>query len=392
MRKIFILSGELSGDKLGAWYLDRLQKEDPGIECHSVGGYFLKKQGAKIFEKMEKLNVSGVFEIARHLPRILKLLNKIASHIVQNNYDELILVDFPGFNLRLAKKVKKSNPNLKITYLSPPQIWIWGEGRIKKLKKYFDRLIVMYPFEVEWYKNRGVKVEFLGNPIYLELKEYFKKDTDELINERLIANQIAILPASRDSELDKLFPFVTQTIKKIRMVYPKVKIILPLARSISKDKLERKLRQSGLWQWFTDVQIIQDEKEKLNALSKCCLAISKPGTISLQLALLGVPTVIFYKSSWLSYFLARLVVNIKYMSLPNLFLPKPIFTEYIQGDCKVDNIFNYVRIMYKKFISKDDLYKKLVIETLKIRQSFSGCQEREILNHIQDDKNRIEFL
>lgn len=370
MKKIFIVTGELSGDKLGAWYLKKQQEKYKDIQCQAVGGYYLQHQGAHLFEKIENLNVVGIIEIIKHLPRILKLLKKISDYILQNDFDEVLLVDFPGFNLRLAKRLKKKNPNLKITYLSPPQIWVWGQSRIKKLKKYFDKLIVLYPFEVEWYKKRGVDVEFCGNPVYSELKEYYTKDIDYLIQERIDANQIAILPGSRNSEIEKFLKIFIEIIKKLKMLYPKIKIILPLSKSISKDLIQRKLRNSDLWKWSTDIKIVQDEREKFKELSKCCLAISKPGTISLQLALLAIPTVIFFKTSWLTYFLAKLVVKVKYMALPNLFLPKPVFKEFIQGDCKPEKILESTKDLYKKFILKDPSYKKLVLDIVSIRELF----------------------
>ena len=363
----FIVSGEISGDKLGAWYLKRLQKNNSDIECHAVGGYFLKGQGAKLYETIEKLNIVGVIEVLKRLPFILKFLKQLAGHILKNNFDEVILVDFPGFNLRLAKRLKKANSKLKITYLSPPQVWIWGQWRVKKLKKYCDKLIVLYPFEVEWYKKRGIEVEFWGNPVCSELKPYFQKSSDALIEMRKNANQIAILPASRNSEVKKLFPIFAQIVKKIKMVHPTVKIVLPLAESMPASLIETKLKKFGLWKWGSDIVIVQGEKEKLEALNKCCLVITKPGTVTLQLALLGIPAVVLYKTSWITYFLAKLVVNIKFMSLPNLLLPKPVYKEFIQADCKVDPIFKCASDLYKKFILGGEEYKKQLNDLVQLR-------------------------
>lgn len=361
MEKIFIVSGELSGDQTGAWYLNKIKK-NIDIECHAVGGTFLKSAGANIYENIEKLNITGVVEVLWKLRFIFSFLNKLSVHIIDSKFEKVILVDFPGFNLMLAKRLKKLNPKIEIIYLSPPQLWVWGAWRITKLKKYCNKLVVLYPFEVDWYKDRGVNAEFIGNPLCDKLSSYINKTSLQP------KNQIAILPGSRKQEIIKLFPIFANIIKKIKLLYPKMKIVLPIADSLDINFIERHLRKHGLYKNGEDVFLVCGEDEKIKALQESCLAITKPGTITLELALLNIPSIIFYKVSWITYFLAKLVVNIKQMGLPNLFLKKIVYKEFIQGDCKVDLIFGHVKKIYKSFLKQDDFYKNIKSDLEKIKK------------------------
>ncbi|MCF7899412.1 lipid-A-disaccharide synthase [Candidatus Babeliales bacterium] len=361
MKKIFFVSGEVSGDRLGAWYLKRLKQDYEAIQVTAIGGHFLQNAGAKLYKNLEELNIVGVSEIIKKIPFIFKFLKNLKEYILQNNFEEIVLIDFPGFNLRLAKALKKANPKIKITYLSPPQTWIWGKWRIKKLKKYCDELIVLYPFEVEWYKKYGLNTFYFENPVYSKLKESFEKwqvDQEFLKNKK---NQIAIIPGSRTSEIKKLLPFVVEIIKKINNSWPDLKIVLPIAQSFSYDFIEKELKKlfGEQYNFFRkNIILVQDEKEKLKLLSQCCLAITKPGTVTLELALLKVPSIVFYKTSWLTYFLARPLIKVKYMSLPNLLLNKLVFEEFIQQDCKINNIFKYFSKLYEDFLYNSHVYQK----------------------------------
>ena len=347
MKKLFISSGELSGDRIGAWYLNK-QKN---VYCEAVGGSFLKDSGAKLFETIDKLSIVGVVEIIKHIPFILKFLNKVSKYIINNNFDEVVLVDFPGFNLLLAKRLKKLKPDLKIIYLSPPQLWVWGAWRVKKLKKYCDQVIVLYPFEVEWYAKRGVNATWLGYPFYNELQPYF-----ELAKSK--SNTVAIMPGSRASEIKNLFPYFAHIIKLLKEKNPEINFVLPLSESFSKKFMVSVLKQNGLTNYQDYIKIVTGKDEKLKELSKCCLAISKPGTVTLQVALLKVPTIILYKAPKLTYLIAKSLVAVEYMGLANLLLKQNINPEFIQDECKPEIIAGEAAKIYNEFKSGDIAYNK----------------------------------
>jgi lipid-A-disaccharide synthase len=349
MKKTFIVTGELSGDCTAAWYVKRLQATESDLQIQAVGGDNLRALGVEIFKRFEELNVVGVFEIFRHLPKILRILNELVTHIKMGGFDEVVLVDFPGFNLRLAKKLKSLDPKIKVTYLAPPQLWCWGAWRVNKLKKYCDNLIVLYPFEVEWYKQRGVTAQWLGNPVYDSLQQYFHLAEHK---ERLIA----ILPGSRKSEIERFFPLFTAIVKKFTLHHPDVKFVLPLASSLSTDFIHQQLEKSGLKKFSHKLIFTKTENEKFEQLSKCCLAVTKPGTVTLELALLKIPAVMMFKISWLTYVFARPLVKVKYMSLPNLLLDFPLYKELVQSDCKVDLISREIENLYLGFVRKTNDY------------------------------------
>jgi lipid-A-disaccharide synthase len=351
MKKIFMVAGELSGDLLGAWYLRLLRKSNSELSCDAVGGNTIKNAGAHLYAPITDLNVVGIIEIIRHLPFLFRFMSKLADHIVEQGFREVILIDFPGFNMRLARALKKRKPDIFITYLSPPQLWAWGSWRIKKLKKYVDQVVVLYPFEVEWYRQRGIDVMWLGSPHYERLQPYF--DYTHTKEEK-----IAFLPATRTSELRSLLPVMIPVLKRFKLAYPGAKIILPLAESISRITMEKALRAYGFQRWGNDVCIVQGQEEKLKELSTCCLAITKPGTITLELALLKVPSVVVFKTSWLTYLLARPLVRVTSMSLPNLLLKKPVFEEFIQSDCRSQGILGAIKDVYCSFTNGAVSYQR----------------------------------
>ncbi|KKP24696.1 MAG: Lipid-A-disaccharide synthetase [candidate division TM6 bacterium GW2011_GWF2_28_16] len=362
MKKIFIVAGELSGDQTAAWYLKKRSKIEK-LEVHAVGGDNLYKAGANIYDSYKKLNIVGVVEVLSKLKFIFGYLKKLTDYITQNNFDEVVLVDFPGFNLILAKRLKQKNNKIKIIYLAPPQLWAWGAWRVKKLKKYCDNLVVLYPFEVAWYKKHGLNVEYLGTPLCDKLHDYIDLDLP-------VKKQITVLPGSRKQEIKKLLPLLASVIKRIKFLDSSIKIILPLAESLDKKFVEDELRKNGLLNNFGDnIKIITDEQEKIKELKQSFMAITKPGTVTLELALLNVPAIIFYKTSWITYFLAKLVVNIKVMGLPNLFLNKIIYKEFIQGNCTVDNIFKEIKNIYDGYLQNSGYYLNIKKNLKEVRDN-----------------------
>lgn len=360
MKKVFIVAGELSGDRLGAWYVRRLQQQGNNVTVEAVGGDHLKQAGACLYETIDKLNVVGIVEIISHIPRLWRFLSRLVDHIVASQVDEVVLVDFPGFNLRLAKQLKKRDPHLTITYLSPPQVWVWGRWRIQTIKKYCDHVVVLYPFEVAWYKKQGITAMWYGYPFYDDLALHFSENKKK-------EKAIAFLLGSRRSELEMLFPLFVGVARKFAMMDPEVKIVLPIAETFSVEAIKKRVRQAGLDRWLSRLVIVKGEQEKFRQLSSCCLAITKPGTITLELALLGVPSLIVYRTSWLTHAIASLVVNVKCMGLPNLLLDKEVCKELLQRQCAVEPVWRQAVKIYQAFIRNDPSYVHNVTDLLALR-------------------------
>ena len=356
MKKVFFVAGELSGDKLAAWYLEKIKKEFPRIKVCGIGGIHLAVAGAEIYaDYRQKLNVAGIFEILKHLLPLKKFLDEIVTFVAANKFDSVVLVDFPGFNLRLARLIKKASPGIQITYLSPPQLWVWGAWRVKSIKKFCDKIVVIYPLEIGWYKNRGVKnVVWLGYPFYNQLQEYFE------VADRLKERLVAVIPGSRKSEVENLFPIFLNVFERIASKDKSIKAIVPMAESVELFQVEKKIAECENRIGRGRIKIVRGEREKMQALAQCCLAITKPGTITLELALLGVPAIVAYKTSWLSYFLGKLVVKVRFMGLPNLLLDTLIYKEFIQEDCCESKIYEEASRIIGELVDvprKDSLFK-----------------------------------
>ena len=326
-RRVFLVAGELSGDRIGAWYL----QQNPDVQCEAVAGPFLRQAGAKQFDTIDNLSIVGITEIVRRLPFIFSYLRKLTTHILKNNFDEVVLVDFPGFNLMLARRLKKAKPSLRITYVSPPQLWVWGAWRVRKIRKYIDDVVVLYPFEVDWYKKRGVHARWEGYPFY-------KLVTTHRAGLEQKQKRVALLPGSRSSEIVRFIPLYAQVARQLVAQHPDVSFVVPVASSFTRERVHTLCQQAGLYDLGVPIELVEGESNKFRALARCALAISKPGTVTLELALLSVPTIVIYRTSWLTYFLGYPFVRVQYMGLPNLFLGKEVFPELMQGDCTAQNI------------------------------------------------------
>jgi len=352
MKKIFIVTGELSGDRLAAWYVKKLrgQTTEP-MTFEGTGGDFVAAEGVLLYKRFEELNVTGIVEIIRHLPKIFRLLAAITDYIVNQNFDEVVLVDFPGFNLRLLKSLKQRNPRIHVTYLSPPQLWCWGAWRVRTLRRWCDHVIVLYPFEVAWYQQRGVTAHWIGSPVSDFLASY---RLHSLHKKRLIA----LLPGSRRSEMETLLPLFLRAAGLVMQHYPDVRFVLPIARSIPERLILAVVEKHGLQEVWKHVHCVEDEHEKFVLLSQCCAALSKPGTVTLELALLHIPTVVAFKISWPTYLIARPLVQVSSMSLPNLLTNKTVFKEIIQYNCTPPVLACELMDIYKAFVYDHSTYQQ----------------------------------
>jgi len=344
MKKIFFVAGELSGDIAGGWYVRKVL-QNQGHELEGIGGDHLAHAGVKIYERFENLNVVGVVEIVQHIPRLLTLMRKLVAHIINNDFNHVVLIDFPGFNLLLAKRLKRAKPNIKITYFCPPQLWCWGQWRLKTIKVFCDNVVVLYPFEVDWYKKRGVNAEWFGCPVYDRLQPYIAQLTPK-------KPCVALIPGSRHSEVATLFPIALQVAQRLEKLYPELTFVIPAASSVSHDLIVSQVKQFASVGLQAKINIVVDEEEKYHQLAQCCLALTKPGTITLELALLQVPTIMYFKTSWLTYLLAKPIVQVEHMALPNLLLSEPLYKEFVQGDCTIEKITDQAQQLYQSYLRK----------------------------------------
>ena len=345
---LFVVSGEQSGDQVAAWYIRNRRRAEKQLDVVGIGGNALEGEGVTLYDHFTSLNIVGIFEIFRALPRMYCYMCRLIAHIIDHRYDEVVLVDFPGFNLRLARMLKKKAPYIKITYVSPPQVWVWGAWRVSALKRYSDAIVVLYRHEVAWYSARGVTVAWKGYP-FVACHAYLRAPKER-------KSQIALIPGSRAVELDMLLPRFAMAVHMLRDYYPELEIVVPRAAAIDEADLRARLAAHGLNPAWEPVSIVADPHEKYTALAQCALALTKPGSVTLELAMLGIPSVVGYRTSYATYGLGRLFVRVGYMALPNLLTDQPLFAEYIQGDCKPFYMARMLRKLYGEYLEQPDQY------------------------------------
>lgn len=340
MNKIFIVTGEASGDLVAAWFVQhKLERVIPGAAyLEAVGGDALTACGVTLHSSFKQLNVVGLVEILKRLPNILRIMRQLADHIVEQRFSHVVLVDFPGFNMRLGALLKARNPTLKIIYLAPPQLWCWGQWRLKRLKKIADELIVLFPFEVVWYRQYGVAVRYLGNPVVDRVLPAVR----QLSRPRF---RLGVFPGSRVQEVESFVPLLRGTLSLLLEKFPHLEVAIFQAPHIELSQVE------SLIQIAPDRTVVVKTEDRLRAMQSCAVALAKAGTVTLELGLFRIPTVIFYKAHWLTYALAKKLVSIDRMGLPNIIAQQDLMPEFIQRDCtpkKLSTAVANVLLLYQE--------------------------------------------
>jgi len=331
-RQILIVAGEASGDNYASLLIRELKK---GVEKHpiiAVGGEKSREAGAALIAHYSEISVVGFLEVAGKLPRILSLLREIKSLIKGGEIASIVLIDFPDFNFSVGKCAKKFG--IPVIYYIPPQMWAWREGRVSRVERISDKIVVPFPFEVDFFAHHGVKVHYYGHP----LVEFLREEGIELKREEKVKKEgaskrltIGLFPGSRESEVDRLLPVLLDAGNLVRKTHPTVTLILPLAHEGLRLQVESIVSKKNI-----PVEIV--EKKNSAFFSRVDCAIASSGTVTLELALLGVPTVIVYRVAPLTYFMGKLLVKVDRIGLPNIVLGKNIFPELIQNDVTAENI------------------------------------------------------
>ncbi|MCY1663484.1 lipid-A-disaccharide synthase [Chryseobacterium sp. SL1] len=323
--KYYIIAGEASGDLHGSNLMKALKQKDSTAEFRFWGGDLMAQQGGTLVKHYRDLAFMGFLEVAMNLRTILNNIKFCKEDIKNNRPDVLILVDYPGFNLRIAKFAKELG--IKVVYYISPQLWAWKEGRVEIIKKYVDEMMVILPFEEDFYKKHGVHSHFVGHPLLDAIStlqnidvEVFKKENN--LNEKEI---IALLPGSRKQEVEKMLEMMLS----VRPYFKEYQFVIAGAPSLPKEFYQNYVDEN--------VHFVANKTYDLLRCSKAALVTS--GTATLETALLNVPEVVCYRGSKISYAIAkRLVKNIRYISLVNLIMDREVVKELIQNDLNTNNL------------------------------------------------------
>jgi len=367
MKKIFILTGEPSGDKLASTVISKLMIQNPNVEYLSVGGSHIKKLGIQSIFDLKEITYLGFTSVLLNIFKIKNRINKTVDEIIKFNPDILFSVDSPDFTLRVAERVKKINNNIKTIHYVAPQVWVWRKNRVKKIKKFIDHMLLLFNFEKEYFDQENIKNTFVGHPL-IEKNDNVKT----ILNDFLSKDKkiISIFPGSRKSETTVLLPILLDFVKLMNNKENIYSFVFH-ATEDNKDFIFNQVKNSGL----NNVDIISDENIKSQILSNSIFAVSKSGTVSLQIASSNIPSIIIYKLSYINFMIFKLLVNVKFANIINIINNKEVIPELLQNECNAKEIFNTV--IY--FLKNPDLIEKQLNDCKKtlegIRSKTSSSNE-----------------
>ena len=323
--KYYLIAGEASGDLHGSNLIKAMTSMQPGAQFRGWGGEKMEAAGMHLIKHYRETAFMGFVEVIKHLPSILGFLKQAKNDILAWQPDAVILIDYPGFNLRMASWLHARG--IDVHYYISPQVWAWKAARVHKLNKFAKEIICILPFEKDFYKKYGIDVHYVGHPLLDEIPEHHMESP------RTTLGKICLLPGSREQEIGKLLPDMIAAALEIK----------PDKISIAGvNHIDRKVYES-LTQHVTEIPIEIKYGNTYELLSSSDTAIVASGTATLETALLGVPQVVVYRGNNISYRIAKKLVKLKYISLVNLILDRPAVKELIQEDCTVENIVNELK-------------------------------------------------
>jgi len=371
MKKIFILTGEPSGDKLASEVIFKLKKNNPNIEYLSVGGSNLKNLGIKSIFDLKDITYLGFTSVLLNIFKIRKKINSTVDEIIKFDPDILFSVDSPDFTMRVAEKVKKLNPKIKTIHYVAPQVWVWRENRVKKIKNFIDHILLLFDFEKKYFDKENIKNTFVGHPL-IETKKNVKTNLDNFISKD--KKIISIFPGSRKSETTVLLPILLDFIKLMNKKNFTYSFVFHSTNE-NKEFILNYIKDKKI----ENLNVISDDDVKSQILSNSVFAICKSGTISLQVCNANIPSIIIYKLNFINFMIFKFLVNVKFANIINIINNREIIPELLQSECNADEIFKSVNY----FLKKPDLIKNQLYECNKtlegIRSKSSSSNEAALI-------------
>ncbi len=352
-KNIVIVAGEASGDLHASDLVRHLKILNPDISFSGLGGPKMKGSGVELYEDLTQIAVVGFIEVLKHYQEFKRIFNLVLKKIQETHADAVILVDYPGFNLRLAKAIKEAKIPTKIIFYISPQVWAWKQNRIKLVKKYVDRLLVFFKFESELYAKHQLAAYFIGHPLLDTIK--ITQSRDQFLDYMGLAKDrltIGLLPGSRNKEIEQILPPMLQAAQILFQKYSKVQFLLLKAPTIGLATVKRYLEGVDI-----PIKIVEELTYNGINASDACLVAS--GTATLETAILRKPMVVIYKTSFLTYLLAKLFIKIPYIGLVNVVAGKKIIPECIQDDANPQKIASELENILKDEIRIAEIKSEL---------------------------------
>jgi len=367
MKKIFILTGEPSGDKLASTVISKLKQNNSDIEYSCVGGVHLNSLGIKSIYDLKEITYIGFTSVLLNIFKIKKKINETVNKIIEFKPDILFSVDSPDFTLRVAEKVKKINPNIKTIHYVAPQVWVWREGRVKKFKKFLDHILLLFNFEKKYFDKENINNTFVGHPL-LEKSIKSKTDLSNLIpKDKKI---ISIFAGSRSSETSILLPILIDFIKLMTDKFNDYLFVFH-ATEENKNYINDNIKLANL----DNIQVISDENVKSQILSNSVFAVSKSGTVSLEICNAKIPSIIIYKMNFINFMIVKFLVKVKFANIINIINNKEVIPELIQNECNSKEIFKSVIYFLKNPALMDKQINDFSNTLNEIRSKTSSADE-----------------
>ena len=356
-KNVLIIAGEVSGDLHGASLIRELKKLDSSLKIFGIGGDKMQAEGMELIYHIDKMAFLGFVEVIKHLPFIKKVQRDIIDEVKKRKVREVVLIDYPGFNLNLAKKLKQLDFKLKLIYYITPQVWAWGKGRVNKIKELFNKVLVVFPFEEKFFKSKNVNAEFVGHPLIQEINSY-KFLTRDQLNKKFDLDPakeiLLILPGSRKQEVESIFPEAIKAANKLSDEFD-MQIVVACSSSIDEKVFYGLTEQKNF-------KVVKDYTYDLLKHSK--FGIVKSGTSTLEAGLMELPMVIIYKTSLLTYKIGKSLVKIKNIGMANIVLDEQVVPELIQNEANAENIYDTA----KNILSNNALLNQTKLKLRRIKE------------------------
>ncbi|MCP4488896.1 MAG: lipid-A-disaccharide synthase [Gammaproteobacteria bacterium] len=345
---IMILAGEASGDAHAAEFIEQLKQINPDIRLTGMGSHSMRKAGVDLIFDSASIAVMGLVEVIKHWGDIKHAMNLVKAALEDSKPDLLVLVDYPEFNLKMARHARSLG--IKVLFYISPQIWAWRPKRIHKIGRSIDHMAVIFKFETEYYHRANIPVSFVGNPLVDKVKSSIPAaEMRSQLGIEIDAKVVGLFPGSRKAEILNLLPLMFDTAQLLLLRKPNLTFVMPVANSLDFQNIEQQCQQSRL-------NIILTRDDIYDVIPCCDAIICCSGTVTLEIALLEVPMCIIYKMSWLSYQIMSRLITIPHIGLANIIANRLIVQEYLQNDATKKNISSEVLK-----ILDDEAYRQQVI-------------------------------
>lgn len=346
-----IIAGEASGDHHAAHLVNALKQQQPGLTFSGLGGAHMAEAGVELYRDMAGLAVTGIWEAVRNYRNFRQLFNQTLAEIKERRPRAVILVDYPGFNLRLAKKIKALD--IKVVYYISPKVWAWKENRVKQIRKYVDQMLVLFEFEVDYYKKHNIEVAYVGHPMVDQIQVTASRE--QLLESVDLADDsltIGLLPGSRLNEVERHLPLMLETARLLAGQFLRLQFIILQATTLEDEWFRAFTKDCHLK--FRTVK-----GNYYNALNACDVCLVASGTATLETAFLGKPMVMLYKTAWLTYQIVRFLIRIKHASLVNIIARKEIIPECLQYDTEPKHLSEVLKNLLVDEIRLADMKAEL---------------------------------